>query len=118
MTPHRIGFWFYLTVSAIGLITAWWFNGIAVVNGSTGGDYLEAWFSSPLDWVLSLDLLVVALAGSVFIIVEGRRLGMRWLWAYLLASGVTAFAFTFPLFLAMRERTLARANSGQRVDSD
>ena len=106
--PHRSRFWFYLVTSAVGLITAWVFNGIAVVGGASGADYLGAWFTTPLDWVLSLDLLVVAVAGSAFIILEGRRLGMRYLWAYILGSGVTAFAFTFPLFLAMRERALSQ----------
>ena len=109
--PHNSRFWFYLVVSLIGLITAMVFNGIASVEGA---DYLTAWFGSPVDWVLSLDLLVVAVAGSAFIIFEGRRLGMKRLWLYIVASAVTAFAFTFPLFLAMRERTLAarKENSG------
>lgn len=106
--PHRARYWFFLIVSAIGLITAWVFNGLAVVQGATGGDYVEAWFTTPLDWVLSLDLLVVAVAGSAFIVFEGRRLKMRYLWAYILGSGITAFAFTFPLFLAHREKQLAR----------
>jgi hypothetical protein len=51
---------------------------------------------------------VVAVAGSVFIIVESRRLRMRFGWLYVVAAGLTAFAFTFPLFLAMRERRLTR----------
>jgi len=29
-------------------------------------------------------------------------------WLYIVLSGVTAFAFTFPLFLAMRERKLGQ----------
>ena len=103
--PHNSRFWFYLLVSLVGLITAMIFNGIASVDGA---DYLSAWFGSPVDWVLSLDLLVVAIAGSAFIIFEGRRLGMKKLWIYIVVSGVTAFAFTFPLFLAMRERALSR----------
>jgi len=107
--PHHSRFWFYLVVSLLGLTTAMVFNGIASVEGA---DYLSAWFGSPVDWVLSLDLLVVAVAGSAFIILEGRRLGMKRLWLYILLSGVTAFAFTFPLFLAMRERKL-----GQRLSS-
>ena len=105
-TPHKTRFWFFLIVSAVGLITAWVFNGLAVYQGATGGDYFDAWFSTSPDWVLSLDLLVVAIAGSAFILLEGRRLGMRYLWAYILASGITAFAFTFPLLLAMREHKL------------
>ncbi len=104
-TPHTARFWFFLIVSLVGLITAWVFNGLAVIEGA---DYLEAWFGSSVDWVLSLDLLIVAIAGSAFIIFEGRRLRMKHLWFYIVASGITAFAFTFPLFLAMRERTLSR----------
>ena len=109
--PHNYRFWFYLLVSLVGLITAMIFNGIASAEGA---DYLSAWFGSPVDWVLSLDLLVVGIAGSAFIIFEGRRLGMKKLWLYIVVSGVTAFAFTFPLFLAMRERALSRrkSNSG------
>ena len=36
---------------------------------------------------------------------------MRWGWLYVVLSGLTAFAFTFPLFLAMRERTLQAARA-------
>lgn len=107
--PHRGRYWFYLALSGIGLATAWIFNGIASMNGA---NYLAAWFGSPVDWVLSLDILIVAIAGSGFIILEGRRLGMRYLWVYIVASGITAFAFTFPLFLAMREKALATRESG------
>jgi len=39
---------------------------------------------------------------------EGRKLGMKRVWVYIALSGVTAFAFTFPLFLAMRERKLGQ----------
>ena len=107
--PYRGRYWFFMVVSAIGLITAWVFNGIASLNGA---DYLAAWFGSPVDWVLSLDILMVAIAGSAFIIIEGRRLGMKYLWAYVVASGISAFAFTFPLFLAMREKALAKREAG------
>jgi len=61
---------------------------------------------------ITVDLLVVAVAGCVLIVAESRRLGMRRAWLYIVLSGVTAFAFTFPLFLAMRQRRithLARA---------
>ena len=96
-------FFFFLILSIVGLVTAWIFNGIASV---TGQNYLDAWFGSAVDWVLSLDILIVAVAGSAFMIFEARRLGMRRVWLYIVLSGITAFAFTFPLFLAMRERRL------------
>ena len=101
---HQARFVFFLILSIVGLITAWVFNGIASV---TGQNYLDAWFGSAVDWVLSLDILIVAIAGSVFMIYEARKLSMKRVWLYIVLSGVTAFAFTFPLFLAMREKKLA-----------
>ena len=111
MTPnnHHARFVFYLVLSIIGLITAWVFNGIASV---TGQNYLDAWFGSAVDWVLSLDILIVAIAGSAFMIFEARRLGIKRVWLYIALSGITAFAFTFPLFLAVRERKLGQLAAG------
>ena len=102
-TKHQQRFYFYLVVSIVGLVTAWVFNGIAVMQSQ---DYLAAWFGQEVDWVLSLDILIVAIAGSAFMIFEAKRLGIKRVWLYIVASGVTAFAFTFPLFLAIRERKL------------
>jgi len=103
-TNHQARFVLFLILSIIGLITAWVFNGIASV---TGQNYLDAWFGSAVDWVLSLDILIVAVTGSAFMFFEARKLDMKRVWLYILLSGVTAFAFTFPLFLAMREKKLA-----------
>ena len=108
-SPYRGRYWFFMALATVGLVTAWVFNGIASINGA---DYLSAWFGSPVDWVLSLDILIVAVAGSAFIIIEGRKLQMKHLWAYIVVSGITAFAFTFPLFLAMREKARAQKELG------
>jgi len=102
---HRVFFWIYLCLAVAGLVTAWIFNGLAVANSE---DYLSAWFGTAVDWVLSVDLTIVAVAVVIFMVAEARRLGMKRVWLYILLSGLTAMAFTFPLFLAMRERTLAR----------
>lgn len=93
--------WIYAVLAAVGLITAWVLNGIASFQGA---NYLAAWFATPVDWVLSVDLLIVALAVAVFMIYEANRLGMKRVWLYFLLSGITALAFTFPLFMALRER--------------
>lgn len=103
-----IRFWAFIVLSIAGLITAWVFNGIAVMNGE---DYGAAWTGSAVDMVLTTDLSIVAIASVIFMITESRRLGMKRVWLYILLSGFTAMAFTFPLFLAMRERALARAES-------
>ena len=99
---------FFFTLSGIGLLTAWYYNGIAVMKAQ---DYLAAWFGSEVDLVLSLDLTIVAIAGSAFMIFEAKRLGMKKVWLYLLLSGVTAMAATFPFFLAMRELKISKTTS-------
>lgn len=98
-------FWVYLSLAAIGLVGTAYFN----IKGFTepSDSFLAAWFANSAVISLSIDLLVVASAASIFIILEGRRLGMRWYWLYVAASFITAVAFTFALFLAMRERKLA-----------
>lgn len=109
---HKSLFWVYLILSIIGLVTAWIFNGIAVMNQE---DYMGAWFGSAADWVLSADLTIVAIAVVVFMISESRRLKMKRVWLYILLSGFTAMAFTFPLFMAMRERQLAKISTAENA---
>ena len=95
----------WLVLAIAGLIGTWTFNAFAIVQMR---DFIGDWVGSgPAVSSLTVDLLVVAVAGCILIVVESRRLGMKRAWLYIVLSGLTAFAFTFPLFLAMRERTLA-----------
>lgn len=97
----------YLVLALVGLVGTFVFNAWSVVEMRNYlGDLVS---SGPAVSSIGVDLLVVAAAGCVLIVVEARRLGMRRAWLYIALSAVTAFAFTFPLFLAMRERHLERA---------
>jgi hypothetical protein len=94
----------FAILSIVGLVGTWFFNALAIVQVR---DFWGDWFGSgPAVNSLGVDLLVVAVAGSILIIIEAHRLGMKRAWLYIVLSGITAFAFTFPLFLAMRERKL------------
>jgi len=94
----------YLGLAIAGLIGTWMFNALAIVQMR---DFIGDWVGSgPVVSSLTVDLLVVAVAGCMLIIVESRRLGIKRAWLYVALSGLTAFAFTFPLFLAMRQRRL------------
>jgi len=102
----------YLTLSLVGLAGTWTYNIFAIVQlRDFLGDVVN---SGPAVSSLTVDLLIAAVAGSILIIVEARRLGMKRGWLYVALSGLTAFAFTFPLFLAMRERTLTAARAKAR----
>ena len=100
-TPLAIA---YLALAVVGLVATFALNAWSVVQAR---DYLgDLVTSGPAVASIGTDLLVVAVAGCVFLVGEARRLGMRRAWLYIVLSAVTAFAFTFPLFLAMRERRL------------
>ena len=99
----------YLALAAVGLIGTLAWNIRAVFEARS---FIGDWtMSGPAVSSLTTDLLIAAIAGSILIIVEARRLGMRAGWAYVVLGLVTAFAFAFPLFLAVRERRLVRARS-------
>lgn len=75
---------------------------------SGDADYFGAWFANAATASASTDLLVVAAAAAIFMIVEGTRLGWaKRVWVLVALSAVTAIAFTFPLFLGMRAVAIA-----------
>jgi hypothetical protein len=95
----------YLVLAIVGLAATWTFNILAIVSGS---DFFGEWFSNGFaTQSLQVDLLVLAVAVGAFLVVEGRRIGMRRAWLFLPLSAVTAAAFAVPLFLALRERRLS-----------
>ena len=98
----------YATLSVVGLIGTWYFNLAFFATGGT--DYVGGWFANPASSSAAVDIIVMAIAACVVMVVEGRRLVLRPLVIGLLVvlSFVVAVAFTFPLFLALRERRLRR----------
>lgn len=100
----------YLVLAVIGLAGTWYFN-LQYAPGPGGASYLEAWFANSASSSAAVDVIVAAVAASVFYLREGHRLGMRWAWLLVPATFVGALAFTLPLFLALRERALARVAS-------
>jgi hypothetical protein len=63
----------------------------------------RALFGNWTSTLVIVDLLIAASATIVWSVSEARRLGMKWGF-WLLLMSTTPFAFTLPLFLAMRER--------------
>ena len=105
-TPLAIG---YLVLAVVGLIGTWTLNILAIASGS---DFVGEWLTNGFaTQSLQVDLLVLAVAVGAFLLVEGRRLGMRHAWLFLPLAAVTAAAFAVPLFLALRERKLSGPRS-------
>ncbi len=96
---------FYFVVAAIGLATAWYFNTIAILRGQ---DFLVSWFGNDADLVLACDLLLTAFAAVPFMVIESKRIGMKNVGWFIAAGFISAIAFVFPFWLAMRELHLAK----------
>lgn len=102
----------FLVLAIVGLVGTWTYNIIAIIEQN---DFFGDWFNNgPAVGSLTTDLLIMAVAASVLMVIEGRRLGMKHVWAYIVFAGLTAIAFTFPLFLANRERRLQQLASEQQ----
>lgn len=98
--------WFGLSLA--GLVGTWTFN-LAFIAAPAGMGYLEGWFQNAAASSAAIDLLVVTAAASILMIVEGVRLGWaRWVWVLVPLSLLIAIAFTFPLFLGLRELRIGR----------
>ena len=66
-------------------------------------------FDGPVATFTTIDLLAVALAATIFMVVEGRRIRLPWLWLYVVLVFTVAISVALPLFLIARTRTLAAA---------
>ena len=106
---------FYLLLAVLGAVLPWYFNLSFMLNSPvmpTGVALVAEFFrqgtATPLAASLTYDLLVGATCGSVFMLIEGQRLKMKYVWVFLVLAILVAFAFAFPLFLYFRERKLSQ----------
>lgn len=106
---ERFLFPVFLLLAAVGLVLTWSQN--LVYMGPAAGpggmvDFLRDTVVNPGARSIAFDILIVGWTASVWMVVEGRRRRMRWVWLYPVVGWSVAMAFAFPLFLAMRERSL------------
>lgn len=59
--------------------------------------------ANPAARSVTYDLFLFFIAASIFMWREGKKLGMRFIWAYIVFGFVIAISVTFPLFLVHRE---------------
>jgi hypothetical protein len=70
---------------------------------------LDQLFSNRIGGFFGWDVIVSSIVLWVFVFVEGRRAGVRHLWAPLAANLAVGVSLGLPLFLYLRERRLEEA---------
>jgi hypothetical protein len=71
--------------------------------------FFEQLFANRIGGFFGMDVIVSAIVLWIFVFVEGRRSGVRALWAPVAASLAVGVSLGLPLFLYLRERRLEDA---------
>jgi hypothetical protein len=70
--------------------------------------FVEQLFVNRVSGFFALDVIVSSLALWIFVYLEGRRCGLRHLWAPIVANLTVGVSLGLPLFLYLREGRLER----------
>jgi len=102
----------YLVVSALALFFTW-----SHIPEYLGHGFIEAnkafWIDALINTnsagkFLAIDILFLAFACNVWMYIEGRRIGIKYIIIYIIVGVLVAISVAFPLFLAVREAKLAK----------
>lgn len=104
---------FYALVALTALIMTWgqnllYFQG---PNPAGFGQYLLDLKVNGAARSFTVDIGLFLLAGAGLMVVEARRLGVKFVWLYVLLGFAIAISVTFPLFLIAREMRLAKTET-------
>ncbi len=107
----------YLILSIIGLCYTWFYN-IQYFQTAIDPTFLNFFKDAKCSYPaqsLGADLTMVVLTFFVFFIPDAIRLKIRFWWALIPLTFILAIAFTFPLYLYMREVAIEREKLANAV---
>ena len=115
-TARRLLCTVYGLISVAALIATWSQNVAYFGGGNPLAGFVSFWKdtrANPAAQSITADILLFALAATVFMVVEARRHKIRFVWAYIAGGVLIAVSVTFPLFLIARELRLASSDTAR-----
>jgi hypothetical protein len=99
----------YAIIAFVALVSTWSNNLVFLRQPENRNlwSWYDAVYANHAAASFTNDLLMLAIAACIFMIVEGYRLKMRYVWVYILLSGPIAISVMFPLFLIARQIALS-----------
>ncbi|WP_439128273.1 DUF2834 domain-containing protein [Polaribacter sp.] len=100
----------YLVLSILGVCYTWYYN-IQWFQTAESPTFLNFFKDAEANFAgksYGADLTVVVLTFFAFMIPESLRLKIKYWWVLIPLTFLVAVAFTFPLFLYMREITIEK----------
>lgn len=82
-------------------------------HGLDGRLIVEQLFATRIGGFFGMDVIVSAIVLLLFVVSEGRRAGVKPLWAPIAALLTVGVSLGLPLFLYLREARLARSSPGR-----
>jgi hypothetical protein len=102
----------YAVISVAALIATWSQNAAYFDNpGGFLAEFLNDSKVTPAARSLTVDIVLFFLAAAILMVVEARKHGVRFVWAYIVGGLAIAISVTFPLFLIARELRVGRTET-------
>ncbi|AFM16874.1 Protein of unknown function (DUF2834) [Mycolicibacterium chubuense NBB4] len=110
--PSRVLCGVYALIAVAALIATWSQN-VAYLHSPASFlvDFLTDSKANPGSRSLTVDISLLFLSAGILIVIEARKHGVRFVWAYIIGGFAIAISVTFPLFLIARE--LRMRHTGQ-----
>lgn len=101
---------FFLALAILGMCYTWYFNIQYFMNDENASllNFFKIAEATLPGKSYGADLLVVVLTFFVFMIPESIKLKIKYWWVLIPLTFLIAVAFTFPLFLYMREHAIEK----------
>ncbi len=104
----------YAIAAVVALVGTWHQNvayvrpdeGLVVGFASATERFWRETFATPASTSITIDLGLLMIPLCMLMVLEARRLGIRFVWLYIVLGLLIAISMTYPLFLIARELRL------------
>ncbi len=101
----------YGLIALIALVVTWYHNLVFLSEtpGPLSGalEFWKATFANHASTSITIDIILVCATIFIWMVLESRRLKIRFVWAYILGCLFVAVSVGLPLFLIARQRRMA-----------
>jgi hypothetical protein len=108
----------YATIAIVALVATWSQNIVFFSGGGNLLAFFQALKTNAPSRSMIADFFLFGLAVTILMVIEGRRVGVKYVWAYIIGGLVIAISVAFPLFLLARELRLEKSDAAYLRKSD
>ncbi|MBI3767673.1 MAG: DUF2834 domain-containing protein [Deltaproteobacteria bacterium] len=99
---------------AVFALAATWHQNLTYIGSNPLTGTVQFWretLATPASVSIMVDIFLLGVAVVVWMVIEARRLGIGYVWVYVVLGYLVAISVSVPLFLIARERRLAAPGS-------